>query len=124
MAAIGSTNIRMEVISNGIGLVLENTESLSVNIVKATILSIAVTTGKKWRIQYAEVLCRGYGRWEILADGVRIGGGLTDPSHCHDRTELPDFYDVDSEKTIEVLYLYSHGPNAMPVDVFIGILEF
>lgn len=124
MAAISSTNIRMEVISNGIGLVLENTESLSVEVNKQSIISEVVTTGKKWRIQYVEVLCRGYGRWEILADGVRIGGGLTDPSHCHDRTELPDFYEIDSGKTIEVLYLYTHGPNAMPVDVFIGILEF
>lgn len=120
MPSIGSTRID-DTSASGRGIVIETTNSISVNpLVESVVLSQVVPTGEVWRLKYAEVACRGFGKWQIKIDGIRVGGGLTNAAKDHDRTDLPDFFDVISGQTVEVLYLYSHGPASISIDVFVG----
>ena len=122
MASIGSTRID-DTATAGKGIVLFGSELLNVDPSEAIIISQEVPVGKIWRIQYAEIACRGFGRWKIKIDDVIVGGGLSGPAREHDRTNLPDFFDAASGQTIDVVYLYCYGPNAMPVESFVGIIE-
>lgn len=122
MPAVGSTRID-DSSASGKGIVLTADGSLSVNIIETSVLLDTVPADKVWRLRYAEIACRGFGRWQIKVNGVKIGGGLTGPAREHDRTDFPEYLDASSGEEVEVLYLYSHGPSSMPINVFIGIVE-
>lgn len=122
MPSIGSTRID-DSSSQGQGIVIVANDSLTVSALDVIILSEVVPTGKTWKIQYAEVACRGYGRWKLKVNNIVVGGGLTNALKDHDRTDLPDYFYVSAGQTVEVVYLYSHGPALMPIDVFVGAIE-
>jgi hypothetical protein len=122
MPSIGSTRID-DTSSPGQGIVIVANDSLTVSALEVVVLSEVVPTGKTWKLQYAEVACRGYGRWKLTVDSIVVGGGLTNALKDHDRTDLPDFFYASTGQTVEVIYLYSHGPASIPIDIFIGAVE-
>lgn len=123
MASISSTKIK-DTASGGQGIVILSEDIVNPDINEYILISQEVPNGKTWRIKYSEVCCRGYGRWKIKVNDVQIGGGLNSPAKNKDRTDFPDFLDASSGQTVDVVYLYSYGPSDMPVDVYIGIIEF
>lgn len=122
MASISSTLIN-DSASGGQGIIIIGNDIANPDISEEIILSQEVPEGKTWRIRYVECNCRGYLKWKIKINDSQIGGGLTNPIRDKDRTEFPDFLDASSGQTVEVVYLYSYGPNSMPIDVFVGIVE-
>lgn len=106
----------------GEGFVLEDTATLAPG-PETALLTSTVPSGKTWRLRYAEVVSRGYGRWRMTVDGVRVAGGVTSASHEHDRVELPIGTKAEEGQEVEVLYTYSHGPAGLDVDAFIGVTE-
>lgn len=88
-----------------------------------SVLNSAVPAGKIWDLQYVEIVCRGVGKWNLTVDGVRIAGGATSASREHDRVDLPGRVRATAGQAILVEYTYSHGPNGMDLDAFIGLSE-
>lgn len=124
MPSIGSTKITSELIINGKGIILYNQEILAVDVDPQIVLSIEVPANKTWRINYAELMCRGYSKWQVKVNDVLIAGGSTNPIKDKDRSDLVDNLDAASGETVDVLCWYSYGPNDMPVDTYIGVIEF
>lgn len=122
MASIGSTRID-DTSSPGSGLVLVDSTTQDVGPDFEVVLSETVPSDASWRIQFAEVCCRGFGRWEMRIDGMKVAGGITDPLRDESRFKMPDFFSATSDQVIEVLYLYGHGPAGMPVDAYVGVVE-
>lgn len=120
MASISSTKMEE---SGGSGLVITSSEDISADPDDQELISEIVPAGKKWKIQYSEICFRHNGRWKITLDDVIIGGGINGPSQIHDRTDLPDFFYATSGQTVKVLYLYVSGPNNVPIDAFLGIVQ-
>lgn len=106
----------------GVGKVFESSSSLAVG-VEVSILSSTVPTLKSWTINFAEVQSRGYGRWQVKLDGVRIGGGITGPEKSSSRFQMPNSLKAIAGQVLDVLYTYSHGPAAMSVEAFLGVVE-
>lgn len=106
----------------GDGKVLQATSAISVG-PEVTILTGTVPAGKTWRVRYSELVCRGHGRWRLLLDGVRIGGGLTSAAREHDRVSLPSGLKATAGQILEVKYTYGHGPANIDIDAFIGVTE-
>lgn len=106
----------------GDGFVLEDTQALAPG-PEIALLSVSVPSGKVWRLRYAELVSRGYGRWRMTVDGVRVAGGITSPAHEHDRVALPSGLRAEEGQVVEVLYTYSHGPANLDVDAFVGATE-
>lgn len=106
----------------GQGFVLEDTQALSTG-PETALLSATVPAGKTWRLRYGEVVARGYGRWRLTIDGVRVAGGVTSPAHEHDRSDLPPALAAEEGQAVELLYTYSHGPASLDVDAFVGVTE-
>ncbi len=106
------------------GKVLEATSTLtSASGSPVQVLSALVPVGKTWLVKYGEVACRGIGRWSLLVNGSRAGGGLTGDGHHHDRTSMPGYLLAQAGQTVAIEYTYNHGPGNMPIDAFIGVAE-
>jgi len=108
-------------VSERVGRVLEAGTTLASTGPSTTILSMAPATGVTWRVRYGEVVCRGVGRWNLVVDGVRVGGGATGPERAHDRTDMPGY--VLALASVQVGYTYSHGPAGIDIDAFVGVTE-
>lgn len=78
---------------------------------------------KTWKLRYAEVASRGFGRWQLFVDGDRKAFGVTSSIHEHDRVDLPGFIQASAGEVIELRYLYSYGPSDIQVDAAIGFSE-
>lgn len=106
----------------GTGKIFETSSSLSV-VGELAILTETVPSGKSWTVNFAEVQSRGYGRWQVKLGGARIGGGLTGPEKSSSRFQLPNSLKANAGEIVSIMYTYTHGPSAMPVEAFLGIVE-
>ena len=104
------------------GKILSAATAVTVGPVVA-VLTATVPVDKIWRVHYAEVACRGYGRWSLYVGGTLVGGGLTSAANEHDRTDLPGYIAAPAASVVEVKYTYNHGPAGIPLDVFVGYTE-
>lgn len=123
MASIGSTNIKMEVIVKGIGIVLAKDDLINKNLIETILMSEEVPSNKIWRINYIELCCRGHITWKVKIDNYEIGGGMMNAIKCKDRVDFPDILDASSGKKINVVYLYSYGPEQLPIKAYVGLSE-
>ena len=125
MTSIGSTKISSVdgagavAFGSSIALSASNT-----NPQETVVFSIEVPEGKTWRLKYASVCCFGWGKWRLKVDDIICAGGATNPAHPTDRNDFPDCLDIPPGSVINLIYLYSNGPNNMPVDGYMGFLEY
>jgi hypothetical protein len=105
----------------GEGKILEETEDVSPG-PEVELLNEVVPALKTWRLRYAEVACRGYGRWRMLVDGTRVAGGIVGLRE-KDRTDFPSGTKALAGQTVQIMFTYSYGPAGIPVDSFIGVTE-
>lgn len=115
--------IDVDVSGPGVGKVLEASDTLAATGPAVVVLSESVPVGKTWTVRYGEVLCRGYGRWDLFIDAVRVGGGVTGPAREQSRHTAPPTLNASAGQVVEVRYTYSNGPAGMPIDAFIGVSE-
>jgi len=86
------------------GQVLEATATLpAVALSPVDVVAGVVPLGKTWLVKYGEVACRGIGRWSLLIDGTRVGGGLTGDGRIHDRSEMPGHVKATQGQTADTL---------------------
>ena len=125
MTSIGSSRISSAV---GIGSILRGINALSnasqASPVDCTLISATVPANKIWKICYSKVVFRAWGKWRLVIDGNICGSGYTSPIESNERYDLTPDVDIPSGKQISLIYSYTHGPNSMPIEGYIGLIEY
>lgn len=88
-----------------------------------TLISETVPGGKIWALRISKMVCRAYGKYRILVDGVRVDSGVTSPVESNRSYSISPSEAASGGSVIEFMFTQSYGPTGIDAASFIRYTE-